>query len=131
VAAGFEVPVHYDSMVAKVIAHAADRRLAIDRMDRALAEYEIGGVPTTVPMFRWLLRQDDFVAARFDTTFLDRVLAGRNGSSFLDPPDDAEELAVIAAALSVTLGRPAVGAATVGAGSDGRWKQAARVEGLR
>ena len=122
---------HYDSMVAKVIAHAADRRLAIDRMDRALEEYEIGGVPTTVPMFRWLLRQDDFVAARFDTTFLDRVLAGRNGSSFLDPPDDAEELAVIAAALSVTLGRPAVGAATVGAGSDGRWKQAARVEGLR
>ena len=132
VAAGFEVPVHYDSMVAKVVAHAADRRLAIDRMDRALAEYDIGGVPTTVPMFRWLLRHDDFVAARFDTTFLDRVLAGRDATAFVDPPEDAEETAVIAAALSVTLGRAAEGrgpAAAAAAG--GRWKQAARVEGLR
>ena len=132
VAAGFEVPVHYDSMVAKVIAHAADRSLAIDRMDRALAEYDIGGVPTTVPMFRWLLRHDDFVAGRFDTTFLDRVLAGRSGSAFLDPPDDAEELAVIAAALSVALGRSApAGGAAAGPAVGGRWKQAARVEGLR
>ena len=119
-------------MVAKVIAHAADRRLAIDRMDRALAEYDIGGVPTTVPMFRWLLRHDDFVAARFDTTFLDRVLAGRDGTDFVDPPEDAEELAVIAAALTVTLGRAAVGAGpAAAAATGGRWKQAARVEGLR
>ena len=132
VAAGFEVPVHYDSMVAKVIAHAADRRLAIDRMDRALAEYDITGVQTTIPMFRWLLGHDDFVAARFDTTFLDRALAGRDGTSFVDPPDDAEELAVIAAALSVTLGRPAAGAGpTTGATAGGRWKQAARVAALR
>ena len=132
VAAGFEVPVHYDSMVAKVIAHAADRRLAIDRMDRALAEYDIGGVPTTIPMFRWLLRHDDFAAARFDTTFLDRVLAGRDGTDFVDPPDDAEEIAVIAAALSVTLGRPPAGAGPgASAAVGGRWKQAARVEGLR
>ena len=132
VAAGFEVPVHYDSMVAKVIAHAADRRLAIDRMDRALAEYDITGVPTTIPMFRWLLGHDDFVAARFDTTFLDRALAGRDGTSFVDPPDDAEELALIAAALSVTLGRQAAGAGpAAGATAGGRWKQAARVAALR
>ena len=132
VAAGFEVPVHYDSMVAKVIAHAADRRLAIDRMDRALAEYDITGVPTTIPMFRWLLGHDDFVAARFDTTFLDRALAGRDGTSFVDPPDDAEELALIAAALSVTLGRQAAGAGpAAGAAAGGRWKQAARVAALR
>ena len=133
VAAGFEVPVHYDSMVAKLVAHAADRRLAIDRMARALAEYEVGGVPTTIPMFRWLMGHDDFAAGRFDTTFLDRALAARNGAAFVEPPDDAEELAVIAAALSVTLGRPDSGggppAASAAAG--GRWKQAARVEALR
>jgi len=132
VEAGFEVPVHYDSMVAKLVAHAADRRLAIDRMQRALAEYDIGGVPTTVPMFRWLMGHEDFIAGRFDTTFLDRVLAGRNGGAFLDPPDDAEELAVMAAALSVALGRPgSEGVSAGGAEASGRWKQAARVAGLR
>ena len=133
VAAGFAVPVHYDSMVAKVVAHAADRRLAIDRMDRALAEYDVGGVPTTIPMFRWLLRRPDFVAGRFDTTFLDRVLAARDGTVFVEPPDDAEETAVIAAALSAALaGRPAADAgAAAGAPAGGRWKQAARTGGLR
>ncbi len=131
VAAGFEVPVYYDSMVAKVIAHAADRRLAIDRMDRALKEYDIGGVPTTIPLFRWLLGHDHFVAGRFDTTFLDRVLAGRDGAAFLDPPDDAEELAVIAAALSVALVRGGAGSRAAPGAAAGRWKQAARVEGLR
>ena len=133
VAAGFAVPVHYDSMVAKVVAHAADRRLAIDRMDRALAEYDVGGVPTTIPMFRWLLRHPDFVAGRFDTTFLDRVLVAREGTVFVEPPDDAEETAVIAAALSVALaGRTASDAgAAAGAPAGGRWKQAARSGGLR
>ena len=131
VAAGFEVPVHYDSMVAKVIAHAADRRLAIDRMDRALAEYDLGGVRTTIPMFRWLLGHDDFVAGRFDTTFLDRVLAARDGTSFVDPPEDAEEWAVLGAALSVALGGAAPDAVTPAGRAPGGWKQAARVEALR
>ena len=131
VAAGFEVPVHYDSMVAKVIAHAADRPFAIARMKRALTEYDIGGVPTTIPMFRWLLAHDDFVAARFDTTFLDRVLTAREGASFVQPPEDAEELAVLAAALSVALGG-ALTETTARAGrAESRWRQAARVEALR
>ena len=135
VAAGFEVPVHYDSMVAKLIAHASDRQTAIARMDRALGEYEIAGVPTTIPLFRWLLAHDDVVAARFDTTFLDRVLAERNGDPFLEAPGDGEETAILAAALSVALGG---GAAASGAGAPpaagahaSRWKQTARVEGLR
>ena len=74
VEAGFEVPMFYDSMVSKVISHAVDRRHAISRMVRALSEYEISGVPTTVPLFKWLLEDADFVAGRFDTTYLDRVL---------------------------------------------------------
>ena len=136
VEAGFEVPVHYDSMVAKLVAHASDRPTAIARMDRALSEYEIAGVPTTIPLFRWLLAHDDVVAGRFDTTFLDRVLADRNGEPFLDPPDDGEETAILAAALSVALGGAADASDGSGspaaAGSDAsRWKQAARVEGLR
>ena len=136
VAAGFEVPIHYDSMVAKLVAHASDRPTAIARMDRALEEYEIAGVPTTIPLFRWLLAQDDVVAGRFDTTFLDRVLADRNGEPFLQVPEDGEETAILAAALSVALGGGATASGT-GASSPptgghvSRWKQTARVEGLR
>lgn len=131
VAAGFEVPVFYDSMVSKVIAHAADRPQAIERMVRALEEYEVTGVPTTIPLFRWLLANADFVAGRFDTTYLDRVLAARDGAPFVQPSDDAEELAVVAAAVSVVLD----GAASAGrrlADADERgWCRAARLEALR
>ncbi len=136
VAAGFEVPVHYDSMVAKLIAHASNRETAIARMDRALSEYEIAGVPTTIPLFRWLLAHDDVVSGRFDTAFLDRVLAERNGEPFVDPPADAEETAIMAAALSVALHGSAAasdGGADPGAAASGgsRWNQAARLEALR
>ena len=135
VAAGFEVPVFYDSMVSKVIAHAADRRQAIERMARALAEYDIHGVQTTIPLFRWLLTDADFVAGRFDTTYLDRALAARDGAPFvqLSEEDDVvvEELAVLAAAVSVALdGAGAAGRRSADADAS-RWRRAARMEGLR
>ena len=129
--AGFEVPVYYDSMVSKLIAWGGTRSLAIDRMQRALSEYEIGGVKTTVPMFRWILRQADFIEGRFDTNFLDTALAARDGTPFVVPPPDAEEVAVLAAAVDALLiasGR-AIGPDT--AGRVGAWKRAARLEGLR
>ena len=137
VEAGFEVPVHYDSMVAKLVAHASDRATAIARMDRALAEYDIGGVPTTIPLFRWLLAHDDVVAGRFDTAFLDRVLAERNGEPFVDLPEDGGETAILAAALSVALGgAPAVPSTDGGPGAGrtprhSRWRWASRVDALR
>jgi acetyl/propionyl-CoA carboxylase alpha subunit len=137
VEAGFEVPVHYDSMVSKLVVHASDRATAIARMDRALAEYEIGGVSTTIPLFRWLLARDDVVAGRFDTAFLDRVLAERNGEPFVDPPEDGSETAILAAALSVALGGAPAAPSTDGGPTGGRtprhsrWRLASRVDALR
>ncbi len=137
VEAGFEVPIYYDSMVAKLVAHASDRATVIARMNRALEEYEIGGVPTTIPLFRWLLAHDDVVAGRFDTAFLDRVLATRNGEPFVDPPEDGKDTAIVAAALSVALGgaREASSAAAEAAAARGprhsRWRWAARVDARR
>lgn len=126
---GFEVPVHYDSMVSKLVAWDEDRPTAIERMLRALGEYEVGGVPTTVPLFRWILRLDDFAAGRFDTTYLDRALAERGGTPFVEPPADGEETAILAAAIHTAL--------RAGNGGRGRpetvrfWRRAARLEGLR
>ena len=79
-AAGFEIPVFYDSMISKLIVWDASRDAAIARLRRVLDEYRVVGVKTTVPFFQWLVDQPDFVAGRFDTTYLDRVLADGAGS---------------------------------------------------
>jgi acetyl-CoA carboxylase, biotin carboxylase subunit len=99
VASGFEVPIFYDSMISKLIAWGDDRAQATARMQRALSEYEVRGIKTTIPFFTWLLQTDDFRAARFDTTSLDRELAARAGRPFVEVPAAAEEVAVVAAAL--------------------------------
>jgi acetyl-CoA carboxylase, biotin carboxylase subunit len=67
VVSGYVVPPHYDSLVAKVISHDADRGLCIDRLARALDEVVIEGVPTTRTMFQAILRSDAFRAAAYDT----------------------------------------------------------------
>ena len=97
------MPIFYDSLISKVIAWGEDRPQAIARMARALSEYEIGGLKTTIPFFQWILHDPDFVAARMDTTLLDRVLAARDGAPFQEVSSESEEAAVIAAALHTFL----------------------------
>ena len=132
VAQGYEVPLHYDSMLSKLVAWGDTRVQATDRMMRALTEYEVGGVRTTIPFFRWILQHPDFVAGRFDTGFLDRVLAARPPGPLLPPPPGAEDVAVLAAAARAVLtagaGRPAQSA---GGARRSTWRQAARLEGVR
>ncbi len=70
-----EVPIYYDSLISKLIAWGGDRPEAIARLQRALTEYEIAGIRTTIPFFTWLLAEPDFVTGNIDTTSLDRVLA--------------------------------------------------------
>lgn len=71
VESGTWVSPYYDSMIGKVITHDDTRNHCIDRMDRALHETTIDGINTTIPLFRWILEDDDFVAGEFDTSFLD------------------------------------------------------------
>ena len=78
---GFEVPVHYDSMLSKLIVHAASRPEAIERMRRALAEYTILGVRTTLPFLDRVLRHPDFVAGDVDTSFVERMRAETHGAA--------------------------------------------------
>jgi acetyl-CoA carboxylase biotin carboxylase subunit len=67
VAAGYVVPPHYDSLICKVIVHAADRPAAIERMLAALGELVLDGVPTTVPMHLAILRSAAFRSGDYDT----------------------------------------------------------------
>jgi acetyl-CoA carboxylase, biotin carboxylase subunit len=68
--AGCEIPIHYDPMIAKLIAWGIDREDARRRLLRALGEYRIGGIRTSLAFFRGILEDPDFVASRIDTGFL-------------------------------------------------------------
>jgi acetyl-CoA carboxylase biotin carboxylase subunit len=78
---GYTVPPHYDSLVAKIITHGADRSEAIARMRRALAETVIDGIETTIPFHLEILADPEFLAGRVDTRFVERrqEAAGQSG----------------------------------------------------
>ncbi len=69
----YQIPPFYDSLIAKLIAYGRDREEALARMNRALDEFFIEGVKTTIPFHKKLINHPDFVAGKFDTGFLDRV----------------------------------------------------------
>ncbi len=127
VTAGYQVPVFYDSLIAKLIAWARTRDEAIARMSRALREYQVVGLKTTIPFFLWLTEQPDYIAGRYDTTYLDSLLA--NGDHrFAELTPGEEEVAAVAAALDAFL---RAGAGTVTPAVQNLWVQTARREALR
>lgn len=69
--AGYTIPPYYDSMIAKIIAIAQTREEAISTMERALSEYVIDGVKTTIPFHQQLMKNKDFKEGNFTTKFLD------------------------------------------------------------
>jgi acetyl/propionyl-CoA carboxylase alpha subunit len=127
---GYTVPVFYDSMIAKLVAWAGTRTEAIGRMTRALEEYEVLGVRTTIPFFLWLMREPDYLAGRFDTTYLDRLLESRRGESFSAFTEDEERQIAIAAALDAWFRASATSIGSRRTGGSG-WTNAARQEALR
>jgi acetyl-CoA carboxylase biotin carboxylase subunit len=67
---------HYDSMIAKLITHGRDRQEAMARMRRALDEFVIEGIKTTIPLHKRILTDPDFQKGHVSTTYLERFLAG-------------------------------------------------------
>src|SRR5882724_416529 len=72
---GYVVPPYYDSLIAKLITVGASRGSAIDRMRRALDEYYITGIKTTVPFHAAIMRNGEFRAGNYDTGFIERVMS--------------------------------------------------------
>ncbi|HEV8589651.1 MAG TPA: acetyl-CoA carboxylase biotin carboxylase subunit [Pyrinomonadaceae bacterium] len=104
VSEGDEVSIHYDPMISKLVAWGRTRAEAIDRLRRALDEYAVGGIKTTLPFFREIVRYEEFIAARLDTGFIPRFnerrrerprLAGGKQASSLQ-----QDIAIIAGALA-------------------------------
>ena len=129
--AGWTVPTSYDPLISKVIAWAPDRAGAIARMVRALTEYELRGIRTTIGFCRWLLSTPGFEAGDFDTTTVDRVVDDYRKSAASQDVELEELVAVVAALYAqaeATRPRPARRRATV---ADSLWAKQARLESLR
>jgi acetyl-CoA carboxylase biotin carboxylase subunit len=128
VESGTEIPLFYDPLIAKLTVWGASRDEAISRLGRALDEYRVAGVRTTLPFFRWLIRQPAFVQAQFSTSYLDELLESRTEPFQPLNPIDARDAAV-AMALDAWFGR--AGASRTRSSSRNEWADAGRREGLR
>ena len=116
---GYTIPRFYDTLMAKLIVWGSDREAAIACMTRALAEYKVVGVQTTIPILQHIMRDEDFVAGRLSTQFLERLMG-------VDRPEAAgrrRTVALIAAALAAydRAGKRAPAPAPPGPGA---WRQA-------
>ena len=89
---GMEIPIYYDPMIAKLIVHAKDRNTAIEKMIRAIDEYKIVGVETTLDFCKFVLRHPDFISGKFDTGFV----AKHFQPQLLSEPLNQEEQNVLA-----------------------------------
>ena len=114
---GLDVPIFYDPLIAKLSAWGADRDEATRRMARALGEYEVRGIKTSIPFFRWLLAKTTSATAGSTRRILDRELARRAGEPFVTVPEEAEHVALLAAAVHAYEGATPGGD---GAGDGGR-----------
>lgn len=79
--AGYTVPPYYDSMIAKLIVTAARRDVAIARMRRALSEFMIRGIKTTIPFQQVIIDHPDFVAGRYDIGWVEKYLKERQAEA--------------------------------------------------
>lgn len=123
-----EVSIHYDPMIAKLAVWGRTRDEAIDRLRRALDEYEVSGITTTLSFFREVVTDSEFISGRLDTGFITRFNE-RHASQEVETNQVESDLAVIAAALSYALQRQQTPAQTSVVQS--RWKMAGRSAGLR
>jgi acetyl-CoA carboxylase, biotin carboxylase subunit len=94
---GMDVPIYYDPMISKLITYGKDRQESIDRMKRAIADYEISGVETTLKFGGFVMNHEAFVSGDFDTHFVKKYFE----PEMLDQKAEDEEAlaAIVAAAL--------------------------------
>ncbi len=124
--AGMPITVNYDSLLAKVIAYGEDRQSAIRRLQRALNEFKIGGVPTDIEFLQQVIDSESFMVGRADTTYLEDF------QQFIPEAGDPinQEVAVVAALMAHNeVKKPAAGASV--AATAGMWRLAAWREQMR
>ena len=102
---GMDIPIYYDPMIAKLVTFGKDRQEAIDKMVRAIDEYQITGIETTLPFGKFVLQHEAFVSGNFDTKFIERYFT----PEVLAPQheEEVDEIAAVLAAILVNQRKPA------------------------
>ncbi|MCL6647842.1 MAG: acetyl-CoA carboxylase biotin carboxylase subunit [Chloroflexi bacterium] len=124
---GLEVTVNYDPLLSKLIVWGATREQAIQRMRRALREYLIVGVATSIPFHQAVMASEEFARGQFDTGFVGR----RWPALAAEVSDDHETAALLAALVAHTRGHQTAKPAPIRDGTGNPWKLLARREALR
>ena len=91
---GMEIPIYYDPMIAKLITFGKDRIEAIERMKRAISDYKISGVATTLSFCNFVMEHDAFITGNFDTHFIEKYF--RPGLPVVYSEDEMKIAAIIA-----------------------------------
>ncbi|MGH9930021.1 MAG: acetyl-CoA carboxylase biotin carboxylase subunit, partial [Pyrinomonadaceae bacterium] len=125
-----EVSIYYDPLISKLAAWGRTRNESLDRLRRALDEYEVGGIKTTLPFFREIVRDKEFKSGQLDTGFIgrfnERREAARAAGGF-ERDQQNEDMAVIAAAIYyVTLRKEASASQPAPGDHENRWKMSGR-----
>ncbi|TCC98669.1 acetyl-CoA carboxylase biotin carboxylase subunit [Pedobacter hiemivivus] len=94
---GMEIPIYYDPMIAKLITYGKDREEAIERMLRAIDEYQITGIQTTLSFGKFVMQHDAFRSGKFDTHFVSKYF---NADSLKIENDEEALMAALFAAMS-------------------------------
>jgi acetyl-CoA carboxylase biotin carboxylase subunit len=124
---GWEVPLFYDPMISKLAAWGATRDEAIGRVRRALGEYHVGGIRTTIPFFLSVLDDEEFQRGETDTGYIARFMERQKAKAESEPNAELEIAAAIAAALNFTeQTRAQQTVSTNQTASPSKWKTAGR-----
>jgi propionyl-CoA carboxylase alpha chain len=124
---GMDIPIYYDPLIAKLIVHAEDRNKAIAKMLRAIEEYQITGIQTTLGFCTYVLNHEAFVSGQFDTKFVEKYFTPEVLQSTNLPEEERVAAALAAFLLAQGNSTPAV-ATTVpqSATNSSAWKRRAR-----
>jgi len=129
-----EVSIYYDPLISKLAAWGRNRHESLDRLRRALDEYEVGGIKTTLPFFREIVRDEEFKSGQLDTGFIARFNQRREAArkaGTVEHDQQSEDMAVIAAAIHyATLRKEATAGQQVPGDREDRWKMSGRASRL-
>lgn len=117
---GMDIPIYYDPMIAKLIAWGANREEARERLIRAIDEYQVTGIRTTLPFGKWALQQKSFIDGHFDTNFIGKYFTPQELD--VNDLDTAKAAAILATQLWQDLAKPQQ-ATTTAAVQASQWKK--------
>jgi acetyl/propionyl-CoA carboxylase alpha subunit len=115
---GMEIPIYYDPMIAKLITYGKDRTEAIERMIRAIDEYQITGITTTLSFGRFVMRHEAFITGNFDTHFVQKYFVPE-----VLQTGNKEEARIAAILMELLLSQKKVKISTVAGAETSNWSK--------